>query len=69
MSDEALTTVVREQAKVIERFQAALQEIRDTQGKVCTGYELCDHIACQSSYTAWVIADTALHPDFKVDMD
>ena len=38
----------------------ALKEIRDTQGKVCDNFELCDHRACQSSYSSWAIADKAL---------
>lgn len=44
------------------RYKAALEEIRNEQGHVCVAFELCDHIACQSSYTAWAIADQALHP-------
>lgn len=39
---------------------SALQEIKDTQGRVCGGFELCNHIACHSSYSSWVIADKAL---------
>ena len=39
---------------------AALQEIKDNQGKVCAGFELCTHPACTSSYTSWAIADAAL---------
>jgi len=38
----------------------ALKEIRDTQGKVCDNFELCNHKACHSSYTSWAIADKAL---------
>ena len=52
MTDEALAE--------LERYQAALAEIRDTQGKVCSEYETCDHVACRSSYAAWAIADKAL---------
>jgi hypothetical protein len=37
----------------------ALQEIKK-QGKVCDDFEICSHPACQSSYAAWEIADTAL---------
>ena len=39
---------------------AALTEIRVTQGLVCDVYELCTHVACQSSYASWAIADRAL---------
>jgi hypothetical protein len=39
---------------------SALREIKDTQGRVCNGFELCNHIACHSSYSSWVIADKAL---------
>jgi hypothetical protein len=28
---------------------SALREIKDTQGRVCSGFELCNHIACHSS--------------------
>ena len=46
-------------------YTAALQEIRNEQGKVCDNYELCTHRACQSSYTAWAIADKALGGNTK----
>ncbi len=39
----------------------ALEEIRTTQGKTCAIYEICEHVACDSSYAAWAIADKALH--------
>lgn len=38
----------------------ALSEIRDRQGQVCPAYEICSHVACESSYSAWAIADKAL---------
>lgn len=38
----------------------ALKEIRDKQGKVCDNFELCNHRACQSSYSSWHIANEAL---------
>lgn len=38
----------------------ALREIRDAQGRVCSNFELCKHVACQSSYSSWVISDKAL---------
>lgn len=43
-----------------EALRKALQEIKDTEGKVCTDFELCTHEACRSSYAAWAIADSAL---------
>ena len=38
----------------------ALREIRDMQGIVCTGFALCHHKACASSYASWQISDKAL---------
>jgi len=38
----------------------ALKEIRDTQGKVCQEFEICDCVGCKSSYASWAIADKAL---------
>ena len=38
----------------------ALLEIKETQGKVCSEFELCTHESCNSSYAAWAIADKAL---------
>ncbi len=43
----------------IAKLVAALEEIK-TEGRVCSGFELCTHAACRSSYSAWVIADEAL---------
>ena len=37
----------------------ALREVK-TEGKVCAEFEICEHVACQSSYSAWAIADAAL---------
>lgn len=49
------------QSKVrIEALEDALREIRDTQGKVCQDYMVCQHISCSSSYSSWAIADKAL---------
>lgn len=45
-----------------DRYAEALREIRVNEGKVCDHYEVCDHRACSSSYTAWAIADAALSP-------
>ena len=42
------------------KFKAALEEIKRDQGRVCENYELCRHISCSSSYSAWAIADKAL---------
>lgn len=44
----------------IERLRAALQQIKDEQGKVCAEFEVCCHVACQSSVSSWMIADQAL---------
>jgi len=41
-------------------LEAALQRIKDEEGKVCDNFELCDHRACQSSCSAWFIAEAAL---------
>ena len=38
----------------------ALRGIKANEGKVCEEFELCKHIACQSSYASWAIADEAL---------
>lgn len=38
----------------------ALEQIRTQEGNVCDQYEICEHVACQSSYGAWAIADAAL---------
>jgi hypothetical protein len=39
---------------------AALIQIRREEGKVCDNFKLCDHRACQSSYSSWYIANEAL---------
>jgi len=41
-------------------LKAALAKIRDEEGKVCLGFELCTHASCRSSYSSWAIADAAL---------
>jgi hypothetical protein len=38
----------------------ALTEIKTKYGKVCTGFELCQHQSCASSYGAWAVANAAL---------
>ncbi len=43
-----------------ERLRAALQRIKAECGHVCANFELCTHVACQSSVAAWMIADAAL---------
>jgi hypothetical protein len=40
----------------------ALERIRSECGVVCSEFETCAHTACQSSYTAWDIANEALGP-------
>ena len=39
---------------------AALEEIKRDCGLVCENFMECTHRSCNSSYTAWVIADEAL---------
>jgi hypothetical protein len=41
-------------------LHTALTRIRDDEGRVCAEYEVCTHLACQSSYNAYAIADAAL---------
>lgn len=41
-------------------MRGALEKIRTNEGKVCGEFELCTHVACQSSYNAYAIADAAL---------
>ena len=41
-------------------YQAALENIRNNEGRVCAEYETCQHPGCHSSYSAWAIADSAL---------
>ena len=43
-----------------ERLRAALQRIKSECGRVCATFEICTHVACQSSVAAWMIADAAL---------
>jgi hypothetical protein len=59
---EALETVLNTTTKRAATYQAALQRIRDDYGLVCAEYELCTHVACESSYGAWATADEALRP-------
>ena len=39
---------------------AALREIKENYGQVCEEFEICKHIACQSSVSCWIVADKAL---------
>ena len=41
-------------------FRTALRTIKNNYGKVCKDFELCKHESCESSYSAWSIADQAL---------
>lgn len=43
-----------------DQLRGTLERIRRDEGKVCAGFTECEHRACQSSYTAWAIADEAL---------
>lgn len=49
-----------DQRAEITRLTGALERIRSESGKVCDQFEICTHLACQSSYAAWAIADSAL---------
>ena len=55
-----LEKLLKEDAARIRELEDALREIKDTQGKVCKNYEICQHISCSSSYSSWAIADKAL---------
>ena len=44
----------------IRELEDALRKIKDTQGKVCKDYQICQHTSCSSSYSSWAIADNAL---------
>jgi hypothetical protein len=44
----------------VEQLRAALKQIKEEGGKVCAEFEVCRHVACQSSVAAWMIADAAL---------
>jgi len=57
---EGLLLDHKQQGRELCRLKAALREIKDKQGKVCSEFELCRHVACQSSVTSWMIADQAL---------
>jgi hypothetical protein len=60
---EAVVELAAERDTLQARLTAAeraLREIKDTCGKVCEDFELCTHVACNSSYGAWAIADEAL---------
>jgi hypothetical protein len=56
--DNAAEREVRESE--VANLRGALQTIRDNYGRVCVEYELCHHIACESSVGAWMEADAAL---------
>ena len=38
----------------------ALAVVKKHYGKVCAEYETCSHSGCDSSYSAWAVADQAL---------
>lgn len=45
---------------VYEQAAAALKEIRDSYGHVCSGFDTCQHTGCRDSYAAWHVANEAL---------
>lgn len=49
-----------------DRYKAALEEIKRSEGKVCSEFMTCDHRSCNSSYAAWAIADEALTTDAQL---
>lgn len=55
------------QADLIEELTSALKAIRDGEGKVCEEFELCNHLACDSSCTANLIAGEALEGNWDRD--
>jgi len=38
----------------------AVSNIRKNEGRVCEGYEMCEHNSCGSSYNSWAIASKAI---------
>jgi len=48
-------------------LEAALVLIRDTLGHVCDNFELCTHVACRDSYSAWQVASRALQ-EYRIDL-
>ena len=55
--------IKEELEKAVEKitlYENALVKIRDEEGKVCEGYDMCHHRACTSSYNSWAIASAAL---------
>jgi hypothetical protein len=44
----------------LTRYKHALERIKKDEGKVCDNFMECNHRACNSSYSAWAIADEAL---------
>jgi hypothetical protein len=53
----------REAKRLRERvteLEASMHRIKDNCGQVCPEFEVCEHPACQSSSTAWLIAEEAL---------
>jgi hypothetical protein len=51
---------LHQQGVFIRELVSVLEDIRDGEGKVCDDFESCNHLACDSSYGAWAIADEAL---------
>lgn len=57
---ELLIAAGLSQMKLADTYQIALKQIKENQGLVCENYELCDHVSCRSSHSAWIIAEAAL---------
>jgi hypothetical protein len=59
-AEELWRADVKRLSEEVQRLRAALQQIKEEGGKVCAEFEVCRHVACQSSVAAWMIADAAL---------
>lgn len=51
---------VKDERGELERYKSALERIVQKEGRVCSGFELCKHRACNSSYSSWETANHAL---------
>jgi len=58
--DRHAAALFENQCAALSKYRTALKRIRDEEGKVCDHYDSCIHVACSSSYKAYVIADMAL---------
>ena len=61
LSEEQLAQDLAKAESQNAELLEALEEIHNKEGQVCENYGACSHLVCKSSYTAWVIADEAIH--------